>query len=331
MLILLQRKWIVHLAQGSSTRLSTLNQRIRQLDLLGKTLAPILVGVLVDVLTPLYATLFTASTTALALVVELVLLRVLRRTCPDLDCHAASATIELTPISTSSPQHDTTPSPRTRPWKRMWQYWLVFYRQPIFLSCLAMGMLYTTVLAFGGSMLAFLTVRQVSSVLLAIARSAAVVAGVLATLLVPMAIRKIGLVRTGAWALWQEAVSLVLCLLALTVCVLPRCSLADSNAVMMVGVAVSRFGLWGFDLVQMQLLQERVSESDVGVVNGVNASLIAAFDLAQYAITLIWSDPAAFRIPTAISVAMVWAAATVYAIFLRRERGHLFPFHRKIH
>ncbi|KAL6964148.1 hypothetical protein U1Q18_035207 [Sarracenia purpurea var. burkii] len=57
------------------------------------------------------------------------------------------------------------------------------------------------------------------------------------------------------------------------------------------GVAVSRLGLWMFDLSVIQQMQDQVSESDRMVVGGVQNSLQSVLDLMTYVMGVIISNP----------------------------------------
>ncbi|KAI8838939.1 Ferroporti-1 [Chytridium lagenaria] len=121
---------------------------------------------------------------------------------------------------------------------------------------------YFTSLGFSGVMITYLLDQGYSPLLLSIMRGLAVAAGLSATLSVPKLVSSIGLIRSGLWG----------------VC----------------GVVMSRWGLWTFDLVETQLLQESVSSADMGVINGVQFSLQNLFELMSYVVTLIWHRPSQF-------------------------------------
>jgi iron-regulated transporter 1 len=64
--------------------------------------------------------------------------------------------------------------------------------------------LFFQVLSFDGTMITFLKNTQpYSDPFIAGQRAACTVAGLSGTLLFPLISRKIGLVRTGSWAIWQ--------------------------------------------------------------------------------------------------------------------------------
>lgn len=127
-----------------------------------------------------------------------------------------------------------------------------FTHHPVFLPTLSISQLYLTVLSFGPVMISYLLLRGYSSILISIMRAIGVLSGLTATIATPKLVSHIGLVRTGLWCLWSEVACLVV--------VLGSFWMSGVVAAVMVfgGTCGSRFGLWGFDLVQMQIMQERL-------------------------------------------------------------------------
>ncbi|KAF9972656.1 hypothetical protein BGZ65_009689 [Modicella reniformis] len=134
-------------------------------------------------------------------------------------------------------------------------------------------------------------------------------------------------------------------------------------------MALSRVGVWSFDLVITQIMQEYIepvvdddgdhdadldfdSESDdnhhhhhditdvsntnttnsnsgqAGLINGWHYSMMNLFELAQFILTMIWSDPKLYFIPCTLSFVCVVVGAVVYSMHVVRMRGHLFHYHR---
>lgn len=93
---------------------------------------------------------------------------------------------------------------------------------------------------------------------------------------------------------------------------------------MIAGVVGARFGLWIFDLSIQQLVQETVAEEYRGVVGGVMNAMNSIMDMLHYVMVIVAPRPEHFTILTLISVGMVTLGAVLYAIYLRRVRGHFF-------
>src|SRR3954463_1610797 len=79
-----------------------------------------------------------------------------------------------------------------------------------------------------------------------------------------------------------------------------------------------------FDLSETVLLQQTVNPTQIGSISGWQHSLCNFFDLMQYVLTVVVSNPQLFIIPTAISFFAVAIAAIIYSCFVFKEHGHLF-------
>ena len=77
-------------------------------------------------------------------------------------------------------------------------------------------------------------------------------------------------------------------------------------------LALSRFGLWGFDLSVSQIMQEQVPADVIGTVNGVQGSLQEMFQITMYIGTLVITDPADFYILVAAAIGNVALAALLF-------------------
>ena len=95
-------------------------------------------------------------------------------------------------------------------------------------------------------------------------------------------------------------------------------------ALMLLGIMGARFGLWIFDLSVQQLVQETVAEDARGVVGGVMNAMNSIMDMLHYVLVIAAPRPEHFKILTLISVAVVTLGAVLYAVYLRKVRGHFF-------
>jgi len=79
-------------------------------------------------------------------------------------------------------------------------------------------------------------------------------------------------------------------------------------------------GLWSFDLTVTQLLQESISESERGVVNGVQSSMNYLMDLLHFIMVISAPQPQHFGILVIISVMFIAAGHTMYFLYARKAK-----------
>jgi iron-regulated transporter 1 len=141
--------------------------------------------------------------------------------------------------------------------------------------------------------------------------------------------RVVGLERAGAWSLWSEVLCLVPSLISFFIGTgkYGEQGPAWNRVLLFGGIALSRVGLWSFDLCQVKILQ--LATEDHPRRNRIMALQIALqnlFDLAKYAVTLIAATPAQFKWTALVSWIAVVTGGLAYTAFLRSVRGHLVHF-----
>jgi iron-regulated transporter 1 len=100
-------------------------------------------------------------------------------------------------------------------------------------------------------------------------------------------------------------------------------------ALFFLGLCLSRWGLWTFDLVQTQLLQERLPENDLAYVTGVEIALQNIFCIIAFVLTMIWANPEDFWLPAHLSIAAVMGGVLTFTCFWIRDRQHI-PSHSSV-
>ena len=131
--------------------------------------------------------------------------------------------------------------------------WREYVSSPLFLASFALSLLYLTVLSFGTTMVTYLLHTGFNSLQVSGMRIGAVIAELSGTWAAPFIMNKIGPIRSGLWFLnWQFG-----CLAAAVAAFVFLNNSSQLVAVsLIVGVALSRIGLWGFDLSVQFLVQE---------------------------------------------------------------------------
>ena len=313
-----EREWSAALAGGDSAALASLNAGMRRIDLVALVAAPAVVGAVLSSAGPSAGTALVAGAAAVAVAPQLALLALAQRLAPDRlgggggrsgggGGGATAATAAATPTLPSKP-------PR-RPGAALKTY----AAAPAFPAGAALALLYGTVLSFGPTMTAYLQWRGLGAAELAGWRGAGAVAGLAATFAFPPARRAWGLDAAGGAGLGVQWVCLAPALLAASAA--PTLPAARGLAA---GLALSRAGLWAFDLVAAQALQERVPPGSLGTVNGVQFSAQAAAGALAAGVCLAVPDPAHFVWLMVASLVVVSGASGVFwvgtGLVRRRER-----------
>ncbi|KAF9124271.1 hypothetical protein BGW39_008324 [Mortierella sp. 14UC] len=194
-------------------------------------------------------------------------------------------------------------------------------------------------MSVSGTMIGYLQYRNFSAGSIATLKGICTLSELIGTILMPILTRYVGLIRAGAWSIWLEVLTLTPVLFSIYSDQLPV------QVFIFAGMALSRIGVWSFDLVITQIMQEYIQPSsasatstsntstssphnNAGVINGWHYSLMNLFELAQFFLTMIWSDPQVYYIPCTISFICVVVGAVVYTVHLFKVRGHLFHYHR---
>lgn len=205
-----------------------------------------------------------------------------------------------------------------------------YAHQQAFLPGLALASLYMTVLTFHSTMLAYLLTQGLHVTYIALAQGGSSGLGVLGTLLYSWAAARIGTVRVGVLALWQQVACLTVAVGALfypswqgnhygpNIVEDDDKVTATSLGVFIAAIALSRLGLYAFDVAAAQLFQYLVIEKVRGVVGGFQRTLEAAFELLSYCLVLWRPRPEQFPSLAAISYFQVVAAALLFTLFACR-------------
>ncbi|KAH6568959.1 hypothetical protein BASA62_005152 [Batrachochytrium salamandrivorans] len=184
-------------------------------------------------------------------------------------------------------------------------------RNPVFLTCISMAILYANVLSPGSIVISFLAEKGTHGSVIAGITACAAVFGLLATVCYSSLVRFMRIIPLGNVSLWLQT----LCIGCSCVPFIIDPSFgAVSIAIFSFGIIVSRFGLWIFDLVQTQILQESFAE-DAGMAFGIQMSLQNIFELVGYGLTAYWSSPSTFEIPSFISFLLLVVSSILFSTY----------------
>lgn len=227
-----------------------LNASMRRIDLFCKLIAPMFIS-LVDNFSTRVAIWTVLGLNAASVLVEYFAIAHVYRSVPNLrkattSCHNSGENEANHADHRSCQTIKSYLRGSTAPWKE-------YVASPVFLPSFALSLLYMTVLSFGATMVTYLLHSGFNPLEVSCMRIGSVVAEVSGTWTAPIIMNRIGPIRSGLWFLnWQF-------------CCVAGAAFAfvlwDSNsklvaATLIIGVALSRIGLWGFDLSAQFLVQE---------------------------------------------------------------------------
>ncbi|CAG7947136.1 unnamed protein product [Penicillium nalgiovense] len=296
-----------------------LNASMRRIDLFCKLLAPVFIS-LIDGISTQYAiwTVFTLNTASV--LVEYMAIAQVYQSVPALTKTQAPTT-QTDGLSNESDDFNHDASPKIpHPLPESLAPWKEYIASPVFLASFALSLLYLTVLSFGATMVTYLLSTGFTSLQVSYMRIGSVIAELSGTWTAPMIMNRIGPIRSGLWFLnWQ-----FVCVAAAAV---PFVAWDSSSRLvagtLIAGVALSRVGLWGFDLSVQFLVQENIQEHARARFSATEMALQNIFEMLSFASTIAFPLPAQFVYPVMISSGAVAVAAVCFAAYVRKERGHL--------
>ncbi|KAF9080388.1 hypothetical protein BGX23_002233 [Mortierella sp. AD031] len=307
--IAIEKDWAMIISDG---HIEVLLPTMRRIDLVSKTLSPICIGYLL-LAPPWIFTLVVCVWSGVSALIEYILVCQIHRDVPEL--HGRTPYTPKTTSPATGEQEEGGEEEEASVAMSAQEY----IHHKTFLATLALGMLYMNVLSFGGTMTSYLVLIGYDDGLLGIMKAVSGIMGVAGTYAMPPLARRIGNVRTGLWSIWQLALTLALVLIALT----NKLDYTATSVLLFGGMAASRLGLWMFDIAENLILQEYTASTHITSITGWQYSLCNFFDLLQFVLTIVVSDPAKFIIPASISVGSIFGAAVFYTWFVWKDRGHL--------
>ncbi|KAI9371836.1 Ferroporti-1 [Aspergillus egyptiacus] len=312
-----ERDWVVVISDALDVPRQDLNASMRRIDLFCKLIAPVVVSLLDGLLSTKVAIWIVLGFNATVVLIEYFAIAQVYNSVPQLDRSLERQTTgdegspeEERPILLTVSQHvQSTLSP-----------WREYVRQPVFLASFALSLLYLTVLSFGPTMVTFLLHSGFSSLEVSGMRIGAVLSELSGTWVAPFLMDRIGPIRSGLWFLNWQFGTLAAAVAAFAFAIQPPRLVA---VCLIVGVALSRLGLWGFDLSVQFLVQEGVEAGNRARFSATEMALQSVFEMISFATTIVFSDPDQFKYPVYISYGAIAVAAVCFAAYVRRERGHL--------
>jgi iron-regulated transporter 1 len=339
--ISVERDWIIVVSESLNVDRQELNSTMRRIDLVCKLVAPVGIGLIEGSYSTKLALCIVFAQNAISVVVEYFAIASVYAAVPDLargkkappPNHGSDSETPDTAMRQSlheddgnnnnhpvSDVHGNTPplfknmvASHLRPWKN-------YMQNPAFLASFSLSLLYLTVLSFASQMTTYLLSLGFTSTHVSLMRLGSVMLELCATVAAPWLMYRISAVRAGLWFINEQVVSIALAI-GLFLWIDNKPMLA--GGVLVLGVAFSRLGLWGFDLSVQYLVQEDAPEATRGSFSAIEMSLQNLFELVSFATTMIFYRSQQFKIPVFISAGAIVSSAACFAGFVRRKRGHL--------
>ena len=88
-----------------------------------------------------------------------------------------------------------------------------------------------------------------------------------------------------------------------------------TDFVLMGSMAAGRIGLWSYDLVITQLVQDNVAETERGIFSSIQRASYQMFFVVMQVLGMIFYDPRQFIILVTFSVVVVLGAAVIYTVW----------------
>ncbi|KAF9691884.1 hypothetical protein EKO04_010044 [Ascochyta lentis] len=322
--VAVERDWIIVVSDSLSVERQELNSTMRRIDLICKLIAPLGIGLLDGYSTRL-AIWVVFGQNATSVLIEYLAIAQVYAAVPELshgkearNTPAAATETQHAPAGTHTvPRHSTlhTLQANLRPWND-------YFQNPAFLASFSLSLLYLTVLSFASQMTTYLLTLGFTSTHVSLMRLTAVLLELTATCAAPLLTKKIGAVRSGLWFINEQLLTI---LLAITffAATTPQPQLKLASLALVACIALSRLGLWGFDLCVQYLVQEDAPAATRGSFSAIEMSVQNLFELGSFATTIIFYRPEDFKYPVYISAGAVAVSAACFAAFVRRKRGHL--------
>jgi len=283
--------WIPALVEPNE--LSGVNSRLKQIDLLTEVLSPVIAGALLALSNqsnPLFGFQLVVLWNVISFCPEILILRrVFRR----------AESLQQLPLSASNFSGGLIAKTFTG--------WREFWNHSSAAAMLAYALLWLSALSPHGVLLtSFLKGGwELSEVTLGIFRGSGAIFGLMATMTFPVVARRLGFIRGSLLFIALQAITLLIAI--------PFFYNKGVDGIVFLSlVLISRIGLYGFSLGEMEIRQRTIEAGQRGRVNGVASALTSFATLMLFGAGTLVPDHSQFHWMVLLSVVSVCSGALVY-------------------
>jgi iron-regulated transporter 1 len=142
--------------------------------------------------------------------------------------------------------------------------------------------------------------------------------GIVGTVLFPCLESSMHIPRAGLLSIWLFW--FLLAPAAFTFVVYGESELSDFT---LIGcMALSRIGLWSFDLAETQIMQTWTDEGERGTINGMQTGTYQLAYVVIQGAGIVYHDPKDFAALVLFSIGAVFCACVLYTVWLSMKRKH---------
>jgi len=321
--IVVEKDWIVVIADGDDDKLASMNSIFRTIDLVCLTVSPVLAGVLFSYTNYVITAVVIGGWNICSVVFEYLLLVSIYKQFGGL----AKKSVQ----ETASDSSDGVLAKLSG----SYQGWVYYFTHKVRNAGLGLAFLYMTVLGFDNITWAFAIMQGVTESVLGILVAVSALVGIVGSLAFPPLRKWLGEERAGMVGMGALVSSLSLCVVSVWLPGSPFDPWFDNSeiaevkegsgmvhvgeeelvtdytsvGVLLTGIILARFGLWMSDLSITQILQENVEANKRGVIGGVQNSLNSTFDLLKFGLVLLMPNQHMFGILIIISFTFICMGA----------------------
>ncbi|RWS09082.1 solute carrier family 40 member 1-like protein [Dinothrombium tinctorium] len=306
--IALEKDWTIALATEGN-ELSNVNAMLRRIDLFCKIISPFTVGVFMTY-AEIVTAIFLAAWNVFCALIVVIILKCIYYTGPN--------TIRMPKI-----QSDEDEKNEKKEKKFFDLHAFKIYAKQFFIPGLSYSLInYMTVLGLDSIAVGYLITEGVEASTVGTFSLISAVVGMLGTFCFPKMVEKLKLRKTGLIAYLLVIIPLTLCL---AIFITPPIFLETkifgiklNIMLFLLGLIISRFGMWIADLTINQLIQTETSEP--AVVGGVQTSLNKVMNLAKFFLVTAMPKVSTYWILVLISYAASCISVLFFAFFALRRK-----------